>query len=292
MHAHLGLGLSSEARQWRAKSIGFAEGVPVIRRLLLATFLAGAASGVALAQELNLYSSTVVVTGTSEENRLIGLRECVPKMLVRVSGDQRLLHNAAMSAIIEQAQGHVASFRYRDRLEGVPIHDEQGTYARPHDLTCIFDPKHVDDLLAQLGSNPWPLPRPRIAAFVHVVRGDNAFVLTSDGPETPYMRDSLELAASPLALDVSLPRAAARPEVGGELPSPKQLEALRGAAAGDVPLAITLRWSDESLGWIASFRMLNEKGVQDWSATGVSFDEAFRVALRGAAQILSGHGVP
>ncbi len=261
----------------------------MIRRLLLATFLAGAAS--AQAQELNLYSSTVVVTGTSEENRLIGLRECVPKMLLRVSGDQQLLHNAAMSAIIEQAQGHVASFRYRDRLEGVPIHDEQGTYARPHDLTCIFDPTHVDDLLAQLGSNPWPLPRPRIAAFVHVARGDDAFVLSSDGPETPYMRESLELAARPLALDVSLPRAA-RPEISGELPSPEQLEALREAAAGDVPLAITLRWSDESLGWIASFRMLNEKGVQDWSATGVSFDEAFRVALRGAAQILSGHGVP
>lgn len=264
----------------------------MIRKLLLASILAGTAWGAVLAQEPNLYSSTVIVTGTGEENRLIGLRECVPKMLVRVSGDQRLLHNAAMGAIIEQAQSHVASFRYRDRLEGVPIHDEQGSYARPHDLTCIFDPAHVDNLLAQLGSNPWPLPRPRVAAFVHVSRGTGAFVLSSDGMESPYMRESLEIAAVPLALDVELPPAAVRPEMSGELPSPEQFEVLREAAPGDVPLAITLQWSDEALGWIASFRMMNEKGVQDWSVTGVSFDEAFRVALRGAAQILSGHGAP
>ena len=76
------------------------------------------------------------------------------------------------------------------------------------------------------------------------------------------------------------------------LPSPEQFEALRAAAPGDVPLAISLQWSDQALGWVARFRMMNEKGVQDWSATGVNFDEAFRVALRGAAQILSGHGAP
>lgn len=268
------------------------QGAPLIRKLLLAAILACLFPVSAFVAEVDLYSSKAIVTGTGEENRALGLRECVAKVLVRVSGDQRLLHNAAMDAIVEAAASHVASYRYRDRLEGVPIHDEQGSYARPHDLTCIFDPAHVDDLLAQLGSKPWPLPRPGIAVFLHVAQGTRSFVLTEDGGEIPYMGESLALAAEPLALEAKLPRAAARPELSGELPSPEQFEALREAAGGDVPLAITLEWSDQALGWVANYRMVNEKGVQDWSASGISFDEAFRIAMRGAAQVLSGNGPP
>lgn len=268
------------------------KGAPLIRKLLLAALLACLSPAPALVAEINLYSSKAIVTGTGEENRALGLRECVAKVLVRVSGDQRLLHNAAMEAIVEAAASHVASFRYRDRLEGVPIHDEQGSYARPHDLTCVFDPAHVDDLLAQLGSKPWPLPRPGIAVFLHVAQGTRSFVLSEDGGESPYMGESLALAAEPLALEAKLPLAAARPELSGELPSPEQFEALHEAAGESVPLAITLEWSDQALGWVANYRMVNEKGVQDWSASGISFDEAFRIAMRGAAQVLSGNGPP
>jgi hypothetical protein len=287
-----GLGSLSGTRQWRAESIRFAGGAPLIRKLLLAAILACLFPAPAFVAEVNLYSSKAIVTGTGEENRATGLRECVAKVLVRVSGDQRLLHNAAIEAIVEAAPSHVASFRYRDRLEGVPIHDEQGTYARPHDLTCVFDPAHVDDLLAQLGSKPWQLPRPRIAVFLQVVQGTRSFVLTEDGGESPHMRESLALAAEPLAVEVRLPRAAVRPPMTGDLPSPESFEVLRQAAGDDVPLAMTLQWSDEALGWVASFRMMNEKGIQDWSATGISFDEAFRIAMRGAAQVLSGNGPP
>lgn len=268
------------------------QGTSLIRKLLLAAILACLSPTPAFVADANLYSSKAIVTGTGEENRLPGLRECLAKVLVRVSGDQRLLHNAAIDAIVENAAGHVATYRYRDRLEGVPIHDEQGSYARPHDLTCIFDPAHVDDLLAQLGSKPWPLPRPRIAVFLHVAQGQKSFVLTEGDSERTHMRESLELAAEPLALKVRLPTAEMQSEMTGELPSPDEFDVLRETAGGDVPLAITLQWSDQALGWIANFRMMNEKGIQDWSATGISFDEAFRIALRGAAQVLSGNGAP
>lgn len=246
----------------------------------------------AAAASLDLYTSTVIVTGTGEENRLIGLRECVARMLVRVSGDARLLDNAGMGAIVEEAESHVASFSYRDRLEGVPIHDEQGSYARPHDLTCRFDPVHADDLLAQLGSRPWPLPRPGLMGFVHVTQGDRSFVLASDGSESPYMAESLALAAGPLALDVGLPDSASRPVLGPALPLPDAFADLSARAGGRVPLAMTLEWSDADLGWVAHYRIVDEKGAHDWSVAGVSFDEAFRVGLRGAAQILSGNASP
>jgi len=262
----------------------------LIPRPFLALVLALAAATPGLASGPDLYETRVIVTGTGAQNRVLGFRECIQRMLVRVSGDQRLLDHAGLGAILESAPDHVASYSYRDRLEGVPIHDEQGSYARPHDLTCRFDPAHADELLAQLGSRPWPRPRPGIELFLRVSQGDRSFVLASDGPENPAMAESLALAAEPLALDVTLPAAAARPELGAELPDLSAFAQLAEAAGERVPLAMTLEWSDADLGWIAQYRLVNEKGKQDWSAKGISFDEAFRVGLRGAAQILSGNG--
>lgn len=264
----------------------------MIRRLSLLLLALAAPPGPAVAAGPDLYSARVIVTGTSEENRLPGFRECIQRMLVRVSGDQRLLDNAAIDMILENAPDHVASFRYRDRMEGVPIHDEQGTYDRPHDLTCIFEQAHADDILAQLGSRPWPLPRPGIELFLHVSRNGRSFVLASDGQENPAMSESLALAAEPLALDVSLPPTAARPLLGPELPDLKAFAELAELAGERVPLAMTLDWSDADTGWVARYRLVNEKGAQDWSTKGVSFDEAFRIGLRGAAQILSGNAAP
>ena len=85
-------------------------------------------------------------------------------------------------------------------------------------------------------------------------------------------------------------------EIYNPMPDPNQRDVLTIRwEAVDRNMAqdpITLEWSDQALGWVASYRMVNEKGVQDWSATGISFDEAFRIAMRGAAQVLSGNGPP
>lgn len=275
-------------------STRFARERKLTHRILLAALTAVtlAAPIAAAADTADLYMSKVIVTGQGEENRLLGFRECVPKMLVRVSGDQRLVDHAGIDEIVANAASHVAEFRYRDRLEGKPIHDEQGTYDRPHDLTCVFDPTHADDLLAQLGSKPWPQPRRGIVVYLHVQRDTGGFALSADGDQSPYMRESLALAAEPLALDVTLPPSATMPILANELPDVDRFAALSEAFAGAAPLAVTLEWSDAAKGWIANFRMVDEKGLHDWSASGISFDEAFRIGLRGAAQILSGNGAP
>jgi hypothetical protein len=265
----------------------------LIRRILLATATVAALAGqAAAAGQAELYTSKVIVTGQGEKNRQLGFRQCVPQMLVRVSGDQRLVHHAGLEAILENAGDHVAAFTYRDRLEGKPIHDEQGTYDRPHDLTCIFDPARADDLLAELGSRPWPLPRRGVIVFLHVQRDSGGYALAAEGDQSPYMRESLALAAEPLAVDVTLPPSGILPALGNALPDGDRLAMLAGGLGDAAPLAITLEWSDADLGWIANFRMVDEKGLHDWSASGISFDEAFRIGLRGAAQILSGNGAP
>src|SRR5882724_3242557 len=105
-----------------------------------------------LAQSISqLYQTQAIVTGTEETNRQIGFRDCLRQELVKVSGDQKVLTAPGLASMLERAGSFVSQCRYHDRLEGIPIHDEQGTHDRPQDLTCIYKPKTIDDLLRSLG---------------------------------------------------------------------------------------------------------------------------------------------
>ncbi len=244
-----------------------------------------------------LYTSDAIVTGTGEENRELGFRECLSEVLVKVSGDFKLADSAALAALQRNAAPYVASFTYRDRLEGAPIHDEQGTHDRPHDLTCRFDPAIIDPLLAKLGRKPWLSPRPVIAVLLAVHDQRRRFVLARDGSESPYMVQSLKAATVPLALTARLPDVATLTDDGlnfERLPQlkPAELGSLATQIDAEIPLAGTLVWSDAARGWIADWRLI-ENGIEHhWQIRGVSFDDAFRNAMRGAARILSGNGAP
>jgi uncharacterized protein len=270
-------------------------------KCLIALALIMAAGPGAAANLHELYKSDAIVTGTGEENRQIGFRECLDEVLVKVSGDQRVLDAPALAPLMQRAGDFVASFSYRDRLEGIPIHDEQGTYDRPHDLTCRYEPSTVDALLLKLGRKPWLTPRPQLAVFLSVRDQKRSFVLTSDGAESPYMAQSLDAATVPLALSATLPDggilAAEKLDFAAVTKAePARLDALArmiGARTigGNVALAGTLEWSDQARGWIA-WRLIAHGKIHRWRLSGVNFDEAFRNAIRGAAQILSGNGAP
>lgn len=268
--------------------------LPAIR-IALASLLCASA---AMAQDVaTLYRAKAIVTGTGEANRQIGFRTCLEKVLVRVSGDQRLLKNPRMPALSDKAGGFVAEFRYRDRLEGIPVHDEQGTHDRPHDLTCIYRPETLDPVLASLGGKPWLSARPRLAIFLLVQRGESHFTLTADGSEGPYMRESFEAAAEPLAMTIAFPttRELQAAKLDGRALSTSDfatLDSLAKTAGADQALAGSILWSDKELGWIADWRLNFEGRDYVWQARGVSFDEAFRVAMKGVGQILSGNGQP
>lgn len=264
--------------------------------LALCASLAASRAASALDAEM-LYRTQAIVTGIGEANRQLGFEECFRDVLVKVSGDQRLLREAKVLGELPAAGGYVASFRYRDRLEGVPIHDEQGTHDRPHDLYCAFDRPRIDAFLAAIGRKPWLHERPRITLFLTVSRTTKQFVLTRDGNDSPYMRDSLLAAAEPLAMQVDVPSqavaAAAKVEPGTlpRMPWAPLTMAAR-AAGGDMPLRGSLVWSDADLGWIADWELETAETRFRWQLRGVSFDDAFRNAASGALQVLSGNGQP
>jgi hypothetical protein len=244
-----------------------------------------------------LYRAVAIVTGTGEPNRQIGFRLCMEDVIVRVSGNYRLIASGKARAAIDGAAGFVTAFTYRDRLEGIPVHDEQGTHDRPHDLTVDFDRVKVDAALAQMGSRPWLGPRPRLAVFLGVKNATSAFVLSADGEQSPYMRDSLAAASDRIAVPIALPPKALIDSAGLASAAiadadPADLYDAAKRAGGDRALVGTLTWSDADRGWIATWRIADRGRSYRWRIAGVSFDDAFRNALRGAAQVLSGNGGP
>ncbi|QKC84351.1 DUF2066 domain-containing protein [Mesorhizobium sp. NZP2077] len=265
--------------------------------LVIATFFGPHAAFAVTLDEL--YQSQTIVTGQGEVNRQIGFRDCLDRVLVRVSGDRRLLERPEMAELRDKAGSFVDSFRYHDRMEGIPIHDEQGTHDRPHDLTCLYKPATVNKLLASLGSKPWLGARPTLSILLAVERAGRGFVLASDGDESPYMRDSLEAAARPMAMSIVIPDKATLTkggfifeEVRAMATSPELLGGDARTLGGRPLLFGNIQWRDKDLGWTVDWWLAIDGKTYDWQIRGVSFDEAFRVAIKGAAQILSGNGQP
>jgi hypothetical protein len=200
-------------------------------------------------------------------------------VLVKVSGDPSIATDPRLEIVARDAGSAAVDLRYRDRLEGRPVHDDQGTYDRPHILTVTFDPEAIRRDLAVLGREPWLPPRPLVVAWVDVAGRNGSFRLARDDDVagSTEMREALSAAAETLGLTVTLPR---RSE------SAPQPEADRVVLAGE------LRWSDDAMGWVARWQLTGIQAQASWSVRGVNFDEAFRVGIRGSAQVLSGHGQP
>ena len=257
------------------------------RKLVLLLLLALPTFSVAEATGADkLYTSQTIVTGTREVTRIPGLRECLKRVLVRVSGDQRLLERPQLEEVLGRAGELVRTVSYQDRLAGVPIHDEQGTYDRPHNLICNYDRAEVDRVLDDLGSRPWLEPRPVLAVLLEVQRGGDRYWVNRDGVRDQAMRESFALAADRMAMEVVFP-SGENLELAGL--SSRDVATRAGA---DIPLSGTLIWSDSALGWIVTWTLSDYVKTHRWEAQGVNFDEAFRVGIRGAAQILSGNGDP
>jgi hypothetical protein len=148
-----------------------------------------------------------------------------------------------------------------------------------------------------MGRKLWPTPRPALAVVLVVDGSKVRGVLSSDGALDPDMRWSLATAARRYGVIVNLPSVAALkdngidPRLARPIPADR-LSKLATASAGAVPLAGTLQWSDADHGWIASWALQAGGRHFKWAVRGVNFDEAFRVAVRGAGRALSGNGEP
>ena len=242
-----------------------------------------------------LYRAKVTVTGQGEANRMLGFAACLEDVLIKVSGAQKLSGDRRMAPYKAKAKGFVTSFSYRDQFFGKPIRDEQGTRDRPYDLTVDFEEGKIDEILGKLGLKPWLSRRPVVAVFVAMEQGPRNYVVTLDGAQSDLQRDALLAAADKRGMLIVLPGAAAlaKSNITGETLGATPLSALAPIAAeqnAEAVLTGRLVWDDRELGWTMQWQMEWGGRTHRWQVRGVTFDEAFRRGIGGAAQVFSGNG--
>jgi hypothetical protein len=245
----------------------------------------------------DLYQGKTIVTGQREESRIPGFSICLEDVLVKVSGDPRLIGDPSAGAVVARAPEFVRAYHYRDRLEGLPIHDEQGSRDRPYDLTVDFIPEKVNEALRSIGREPWRVSRPTLL-MVLGVRNDNVnYLLANDGQRGIDQRESLAAAAWQMGMPLRLPDEAGLKTWGltfETLPAvkPTDLKGLAKVSGAAVPLVGELVWKKGTLGWEADWQLTWDGKPYQWTIKDVNFDDAFRSAMRGTAQVISGHGRP
>lgn len=243
-------------------------------------------------------TAQTVVTGQGEPNRIIGFGACLEDVLIKVSGSRCWQATAGSRAINPGPRRFVSSFDYHDQYAGKPHHDEQGTRDRPYDLTVAFDQSKIDGILAGLGLKPWRSQRPVLGVFVEMLHGPKDYIVTSDGTQSDLQRDALAAATGKRAGCVSCCRMRPRLTNAGitaaELlkTQPAKLAPIVAPQGGGAILVGQLVWDDKDLGWATQWRMAWHGRDYKWQFRGVTFDEAFRRGIGGAAQVLSGNGDP
>jgi len=238
-----------------------------------------------------MYEADAIVTGTDMRQRPWGFAQTLRDVLVRSSGDPRLKDDPRTAELAVHADRFVACFNYVDMMAGVPLHDDQGTYDRPHKLTVYFDPAKIDAILAQFGDKPWRGERPVVVPVLLVHgRKPPAYVLSAEIPAGEEQRSSFATAADQFGMEVRIPNDAELVAWGagvGHFPSdPPPSSAAQAIVAG------TLDWSEMLPGWIGKWRMSWQGADYAWGISGVNYDTAFRNIVRGVMLVASGVGSP
>ena len=265
--------------------------------VLLVVLLVTGGSAAISAESDDLYRGRTLVTGIRDETRIPAVPGCLLDVLAKVSGDARLLRDPRAAEVAAGGTLLVTEYSFRDSLAGRQIHDEQGTRDRPYFLTITFDQHMVDAALERLASKPWAGNRPRLAMFLIIDNASRVYALANDGAFGRDQRDSLSAASWQTAMPATLPSEAdlARQGLTADTlasTEPEKLAFLAKILGADVALTGKLVWNKGTLGWAAEWRLYDGKASHDWTIKDVNFDDAFRNALRGSAQILSGNGEP
>ncbi len=224
------------------------------------------------AQQANyeLYSARAIVTGTDDRMRLEGFDRCLRDVLVKVSGQSDLAGDPRVATFEPGAQALAEDFFYQDRMSDQVMHDEQGSRDRPFDLTVRFAPARIDEVLRELGATPWTGPRPPLTLAIAITRNGETYPLTADTAPDERPREAAIAAGEKYGMRVVFP------------PSDADVANVPGA----VKVSGTLIWKPEAFGWVGDWRIVTQRGEVRWGISGVSFDEAFRDAVRGAMRAL------
>jgi hypothetical protein len=240
-----------------------------------------------------LYRASMIVTGDREETRFPAIAECFAMAMAKASGNRDISQNPKFPQWASRARSFVWSYTYHDRLFGRQIHDEQGTRDRPFDLTVQFDKAMLDEALADMGEKPWPAPRPKLLILVGVKDMVKSYILANGDAQGQDLRDAFEDASARFAFPIVFAGRDALDADGityATLADPNQatLQKIARSLGADYVLTGKLVWDSKALGWVGTWRLNLGAQSAAWTIRGVNYDAAFRDAVGGAAQVVSG----
>jgi len=262
----------------------------MVRSLLVLVILAASALA-ARAMEVNgLYNAQAVVTGTVEPERTRGFRVGLTDIIVKLTGDPRLADGKRIARLLENPHLLVAHFEYEDRMKGIPVHDEQGTRERPHDLRMRFKADAVDAALASLGLTKWPADRPVLAVWLGVRTALSPYVLCADGQNGYGQRLVIRETAARRGLPVRLPPAqeASAAVTVDDIAAGKVAKLWRRSGDAGALLSGVLSITADGY-WDISWRLDRQDHARTWALHRFSFDTALKDGLDTAILVLSGN---
>jgi hypothetical protein len=241
-----------------------------------------------------IYQATIITTGSDTRFRRTGFEQALREVLVKATGESRLAKDPRVDALMPRADRLVAFFSYRDQMEGIHHHDDQGTYDRPFDLTVQFDWLSINAALGELGEKPWLGPRPTIVPVI-LVRGherpfDQQYMISDEEPAAVGQRDALSYCAQRYGLGLRVPSAA---DLLAWNFQPNEIDKPIGSLGPDKFVVVgTLDFRLSTYGWVGVWKATWGGIVYSWGISGVSFDKAFDNLVAGVARIASAHGPP
>ncbi|PWR24470.1 DUF2066 domain-containing protein [Zavarzinia aquatilis] len=257
---------------------------PWLPVLLFGLLCASSAAEARPVEHLN--ACETLVTGQGEAERARGLGVCLTEVLVRVSGRPGLADDPRLQTLIPGAARAVLDLEYEDRMKALPVGDEQGTRDRPFFLRPTFRDDAIGNMLAGFGLKPWGADRPVLAVVVTSHRDGRDWVVARGvtGVTAGAQVEALDAAGNRFGVPLILPETAGL--APGEAPAD-----LAARLGGEALLVGDLSWDETAPGWRVTWSMPGQ-AAKPWSRGGVSFDDAFRAGVGGAASILSGGPQP
>ncbi|WP_067657380.1 DUF2066 domain-containing protein [Ferrimonas marina] len=136
----------------------------------------------------DLFIGEVAVGSRSNQDRQLGVRDALAQVLVRNTGDSRILEQDAARAMIRQAESYLLSYGYRsgDDLK----------------LQVRFDAQRIQSQLQQAQLPVWGAQRPQTLIWLAEQAPEGAPELVTD---TSEVSDSLALASSERGVPVLMP---------------------------------------------------------------------------------------
>lgn len=242
------------------------------------------------AEVAHLYRAEAIVTGTVEPERTRGMRAGLIDVIVKLTGDARLAENAAVKSMVSRPHDFVERFEYRDRMKGIPLHDEQGTRERPYDLLLRFKPAKIDSALRTLGLSKWDADRPTLAVWFAVRTASEQYVLRRSGDAGYGQRAVFVETARRRGIPILLPRQtppAAAIRFGDV--AARNMPKLRAASPGADALLLGTLVLVPSGYWDIDWQMRWRGHTRRWKMQDVTFDTAIKDGLQRSALIFSGN---